>query len=229
MQGGAGSGEAGSGSVIGSNGGGAGGTNGNGTGGSGVGGQSMTGASGSGAGNGGAAVGVGGGSGGASGAGVAGGDSTGSGGTAGQAGSGPGGAAGRSIDGGPSDVRVDASAPHPIPCGNVTCFAPEQFCCIPNAGNPRCAATVGGNCAANGDKLYCDDRTDCASTAQICCATDVANGSSVAECRLLSACTGPAAQVLCDPRDTTSCVGSGTTGRCGTNGQVTIDGYAFCR
>jgi hypothetical protein len=86
---------------------------------------------------------------------------------------------------------------------------------------------MGGSCAAKGNAIHCDDRTDCP-TGLVCCAFDVPNGSSVAECRTLATCNGPKAQVLCDPQDPSSCSASGVNGMC-TSGGATIDGYAHCR
>jgi hypothetical protein len=127
------------------------------------------------------------------------------------------------------DARADASFTRRIRCGNLTCSAPDQYCCIPDGSLPRCVSTVGGTCAANGDKIHCDDRTDCPDPNQICCAADIANGSSVADCSTLAACNGPKAQILCDPQDVASCTGSATNGRCSAMGSSTIGGYPHCQ
>jgi hypothetical protein len=87
---------------------------------------------------------------------------------------------------------------------------------------------VGGTCPVAGDRLYCDDRTDCGASDLICCAADLPSGSSLADCRTLATCNGPKAQVLCDTQDPTSCTASGVGGTCSTMGSSTIDGYTHC-
>src|SRR5207244_4169640 len=119
--------------------------------------------------------------------------SVGSGGIAGRP-DGGGGSGGRGIDAG-FDARTDAGSIHRIHCGTLTCFAPEQFCCIPDGASARCVA-AGGTCPAAGNKLLCDDGTDCLGNNLICCVADVPNGSSLADCRSLATCNGPKAQVL---------------------------------
>jgi hypothetical protein len=140
-----------------------------------------------------------------------------------------GGGAGGTLDAGADDARADAANTRRIRCGNLTCSAPDQYCCIPDGSLPRCVSTVGGTCAANGNKIHCDDRTDCPGPNEICCAADIANGSSVADCRPLATCNGPKAQLLCDPQDGASCAGSPTNGRCTTMGSSTISGYPHCQ
>src|SRR5947209_7119785 len=86
---------------------------------------------------------------------------------------GPGGAAGRSVDAGAAGGGPDGGTVHRVHCGNVSCFAPDQLCCIPDNGTAHCEAVLGGSCAANGDRVNCDDRTDCTGPGSICCAEDI--------------------------------------------------------
>jgi hypothetical protein len=150
----------------------------------------------------------------------AGGSDPGTGGSAGGDDAGGGGSSG----GGSADAG--GGAERSIRCGKTTCQALDQFCCLRDGHEPRCEPLVGGNCAAGGDRVYCDDRGDCAFSSQICCAADLASTNSLADCRLPGACNGPKAQRLCDPRDPSSC--AGMNGVCKADGQSTIDGYAYC-
>ena len=200
---------------------------------SGAGGVSTTGASGGGAGgasggSSGTAVG------GAAGTGTAGGGNGGSG-TAGSTvdgggGSGTAGSGGRTVDAG----RPDAPALHPILCGTTTCEAPTQFCCIPNNNNaPSFCAVVGsiGQCPNNADSVFCDDRTDCPTLGEICCAADIANGSSNATCVAPGQCVNVQnkSQQLCDPRAPMTCLAPAGLGSvCALDNNATIPGYAYC-
>jgi hypothetical protein len=152
----------------------------------------------------------------------AGGSDPGTGGSAGSddAGGGGSGGGGTADAGGGSERRIR--------CGKTTCSALDQFCCLRDGHEPRCEPIVGGNCAAGGDRVYCDDRGDCAFSSQICCAADLPSTNSLADCRLPGACNGAKAQRLCDPSDPSSCAGFGMTGVCKADGQSTIDGYAYC-
>jgi hypothetical protein len=169
-----------------------------------------------------------------------GGSPAGAGGTAdgGRGGSGPGGAAGTAgtaggggapPDGGSAGRPPDSGGPlHPIRCGNTTCSAPGEFCCIPtNNQIPRCVAP-GGLCPLNADRVACDDRTDCPDPLrQICCAENP-NGPNVADCRLPLNCDAQnAGQQLCDPLQTASCFMPGLTS-CMLDQQAIITGYPYC-
>lgn len=119
----------------------------------------------------------------------------------------------------------DAGPTHPIECGNGTCLAPAQFCCIPNVGATRCLPTGSTLCPNAGDQVHCDDHTDCGGVGEICCARDV-NGEGFSDCRLLENCTGQMnAQLLCNPMDPTTCP---PTSPCRADVLSTIDTYPYC-
>jgi hypothetical protein len=167
------------------------------------------------------------------------GGTTAGGGGAGAGGAGAGGTAagGTSVDdaggvgGRPDAGAIDAGAGNGstrrIRCGSTTCAALAQFCCLPVGLAARCEPVVGGDCPANGDRLYCDDRTDCAVSNQVCCAADLPSTSAQAECRLANACNGAKAQRLCDPLDGASC-DMGPPTKCRADDRSTIDGYTYC-
>jgi len=125
---------------------------------------------------------------------------------------------------GPADANPGNDGPGRIRCGTTTCTAVQQFCCV-RGTRATCEPAVGGNCPTNGDRLYCDDRTDCLAN-QICCAADLPSTSSLADCRLAAVCNGPKAQHLCDPQLPLSC--AGMNGVCRADQDSTIDGYPYC-
>jgi hypothetical protein len=131
-----------------------------------------------------------------------------------------------------ADAGRDGGPMHPIRCGNDFCSAPAQFCCIPE-GNaaPRCVVT-GGQCPDTADRVSCDDRTDCPDAAQICCAADIPNGSSVASCRLPVNCTNQGQgnqQQLCDPLQPMTCLGGiGMFNPCRADNNSVIPDYPYC-
>src|SRR4029453_1494469 len=104
-------------------------------------------------------------------------------------------------------------------CGNTFCSAPSQFCCIPGNGGPgsqppRCVNSSTPNlCPDTADRVACDDRTDCSDPGDVCCASDMTNGSSVARCMTLANCPliMRRGQLLCDPSRLDSCLGTVTT------------------
>jgi len=144
----------------------------------------------------------------------------------GSAGGDEGGVAGGPPDAGSADAGGSGSVRR-IRCGDVMCSALDQFCCLRDGRIPRCEPLVGGDCPTSGDRLYCDDRSDCLAN-QICCAADLPSTNSLADCRLPGTCNGTKAQRLCDPQDASSCAGFGMNGACTADGQSTIDGYAYC-
>jgi hypothetical protein len=103
----------------------------------------------------------------------------------------------------------------------------QQFCCLRDGRTPVCQPLVGADCPTSGDRVYCDDRSDCLAN-QICCAADLASTSSLADCRVPGACNGTKAQQLCDPQTPSSCTGFGMNGVCRADQASTIDGYAYC-
>jgi hypothetical protein len=141
------------------------------------------------------------------------------------------GSAGAAGSGGGS---VDAGAPHTIHCGTALCEAEQEFCCIPqNQGTqlPRCLA-LGGLCSDASDRAYCDDRTDCTGTGEVCCAANNASGgASTAACVLAAQCTSLArkSEQLCDPQVPGQCgVVVGMVNACRVDVNATIAGYAYC-
>jgi hypothetical protein len=134
------------------------------------------------------------------------------------------GSAGGAVDGGPPDSGSGGDSMRRIRCGSATCIALQQFCCLRDGRTPVCQPIAGGDCPTNGDRVYCDDRSDCVAN-QVCCAADLASTSSLADCRLPGACNGVKAQQLCDPQVASSCMGNRV---CSADQESTIDGYAYC-
>jgi len=157
----------------------------------------------------------------------------------------PDGGGGRAVDGGGGTggggagggggivVVVDAGRPdsgilHPIQCGNTFCSGGAQFCCV-RAAQPAICVTVGGLCPDSADRVYCDDRSDCAEP-EVCCAFDFSNGLTYATCGTANRCnsnSGPRpGQALCDPTEQGTCTGFGNS--CRTDNNAIIDGYNYC-
>jgi hypothetical protein len=150
----------------------------------------------------------------------------------GASGSGMGGASGGSMGGAAGASTVDAGASHLVRCGNNFCTAQKEFCCIQEGGgqSPRCVAN-GGFCSDNADRIYCDDRSDCGGTGEVCCAADnLSGGSSTAACVAAAQCVNPMrkAQQLCDPQQAGQCIGIGMANACRLDTNATIPGYAYC-
>ena len=88
------------------------------------------------------------------------------------------------IDGGlPPPPPIDAGPPPAIKCGNTTCNAQSQQCCISQQG-ASCVST--GNCNG-GIALSCSSSANCAS-GEVCCAT-LGGGTPSAKCA--STCGNP--------------------------------------
>jgi hypothetical protein len=127
---------------------------------------------------------------------------------------------------------VDAGTPHLIHCGATVCTAGKEFCCISDAAiAPRCVA-LGGICADNNDRVYCDDRSDCPSVGEVCCAADnLSGGAATAACIAVAQCvsTQRKAQQLCDPQQPLQCGNVvGMMNPCRLDGSATIPGYNYC-
>lgn len=157
----------------------------------------------------------------------------GSGGAAGSAGTagaksdgGLGGAAGGPVDAGPPDTGSQAV----IRCGSTSCPVATHFCCIPTNEIARCVALTATNlCPDTADRIRCDDRSDCPSANQVCCAEAgfAVMGASVM-CRTQAACDSlNQTQELCEPGEAGQCQGGGTNA-CRIDNQSFIAGYAFC-
>jgi len=106
--------------------------------------------------------------------------------------------------GGRPDVRpVDAppSSPGRTTCGNTSCDAETQSCCIGTSGTARCTAKD-AFCA--GASLSCDEKADCPGGTQYCCASSSGGGFPRATCAMT--CSGMGSAVLC--RSGADCPGS---------------------
>jgi hypothetical protein len=131
--------------------------------------------------------------------------------------------------GGNGGATPDAGTLHPIHCGNTTCAAGQQFCCIPPGETPRCVAVGSTACPDSADRLVCDDRTDCPNFGEVCCAADASNGSSAATCTAPINCT-PAmrkGEQLCDPTLPMQCLNMAMNA-CRADNNSTIPTYPYC-
>jgi len=73
------------------------------------------------------------------------------------------------FDGGPPPIDAGPPPPGPIQCGNTTCNAQTQVCCVTfNGQNVNETCTAQGQC--NGASLSCTSASSCPN-GEVCCAT----------------------------------------------------------
>jgi hypothetical protein len=85
-------------------------------------------------------------------------------------------------------VQPDTGAtPGVVPCGNTTCEAATQQCCVnPQAGTATC---IGANDQCQGLAMSCDGPEDCSGGTPVCCAT-VGGQNRDVSCTAAADCSG---------------------------------------
>jgi hypothetical protein len=131
--------------------------------------------------------------------GSAGGDASSTGGTAGGSSGGAGGSGGSGGSAGGATGGTGGGGPTPTPgeiaCGNTSCSAPDNNCCVSN-GFPfstSCQASFPG-CLTLSLTVRCDDASDCSGT-QVCCGTLA--GGNIVGIACMASCAGQNRAVIC--------------------------------